>query len=35
MKIRPNKLKMIGETILTQYYITKWSLEYKDNGMIL
>ena len=32
MKISPNKLRMIGKTILTQYYITQWSLEYKDKG---
>lgn len=33
MKIRPDELRMIGETVLTQYYITQWSLEYKDIGM--
>ena len=33
MKISPNKLRMIGKTILTQYYITQWSLEYKDKGI--
>ena len=32
MIIHPEKLEMIGRTLLSQYFITKWDLDYKHKG---
>ena len=32
MKIFPQSIEMKGETMLAQYFITGWKLEFKDSG---
>ena len=34
MKIVPSSIDMLSKTILTQYFVTDWSLVYKDEGKI-
>ena len=32
VKITPNKITMLGETVLTQYIVNAWTLEYKNES---
>ncbi len=33
VEVLPRVVEMEGDTVLTQYMITKWTLEYKDKGI--